>query len=219
MSSPSIYSRVGVILQHLWIQALLTGNGRKMWSCQKCSIKRHNPRTEIRTEVTAVGAGRGRALASCPRNKEPKKCRGNHMEGASLGALCTRWLVARSRGTDSLIAMRIFALSLSFIAVHVVFGSVLSVYDGLPLPQWCFAELVIFGKISANKRPSLPVLFVSIFFRTPVGRPQKGSTPPRLAPDTTWLECAGRAATRRSGLRSLQGVITNGTWRLCRSGV
>ena len=57
------------------------------------------------------------------------------------------------------------------------------------------------------------------FFCTPVGRPQKGPTPPRLAPDTTWLECAGRAATRRSGLLSLQGVITNGTWRLCRSGV
>ena len=109
--------------------------------------------------------------------------------------------------------------AISLIVVFVVFGSVLYVYDGLPLPQWCFAELVIFGKISANKRPSLPVLFVSIFFRTPVGRPQKGSTPPRLAPDTTWLECAGRAATRRSGLLSLQGVITNGTWRLCRSGV
>ena len=63
------------------------------------------------------------------------------------------------------------------------------------------------------------VICLEFFFRTPVGRPQEGSTPPRLAPDTTWLECAGRAATRRSGLLSLQGVITNGTWRLCRSGV
>ena len=178
-SSPSRYSRVGVILQHLWIQALLTGNGRKMWSCQKCSIKRHNPRTEIRTEVTAVGAGRGRALALCPRYKEPTKCRGKNMEGASLGALCTHWLAARSRGTDSLIAVRICALSLSFIVVFVVFGSVLSVYDGLPLPQWCFAELVIFGRISANERPNLPVLFVSIFFFVRRWGAHRRGRPPR----------------------------------------
>ena len=112
-SALSRNSRVGVILQHLWIQAPLTGNGRKIWSCQKCPTKRHNPRTEIRTEVTAVGAGRGRALASCHRYKEPTKWRGNHMEGASLGALCTNCLVARSKGTDSLIVVRILALSLS----------------------------------------------------------------------------------------------------------
>ena len=104
------------------------------------------------------------------------------MEGASLGALCTHWLAARSRGTDSLIAVRICALSLSFIVVFVVFGSVLSVYDGLPLPQWCFAELVIFGRISANKRPNLPVLFVSIFFSYAGGAPTEGVDPPAISP-------------------------------------
>ena len=72
--------------------------------------------------------------------------------------------------------------AISLIVVFVVFGSALSVYDGLPFPQWCFAELVIFGRISANKRPNLPVLFVSIFFSYAGGAPTEGVDPPAISP-------------------------------------
>lgn len=169
----------------------------------------------------AVEAGRGRALASCPRYKETTKCRGKHMEGASLGALCTHWLVARSRGTDSLIAVRIFGPSLSLSMFCSSFLLCFVRLRRLTSPSVVFAELVIIGRKCIRKQTTqLPsVICLELFFRTPVRRPQKGPTPPRLTPDTAWLECVGRAATRRSGILRLQGVITNGTWRLRRSGV